>query len=53
MENMVINNIALTKHNDKYTFKVYFKPETIDASYVSFSDQWILIIQVYFILLFQ
>lgn len=36
MENMVINNIALTKHNDKYTFKVYFKPETIDASYVSF-----------------
>ena len=36
MGNMVINNIALTKHNDKYTFKVYFKPETIDESYVSF-----------------
>lgn len=36
MGNMVINNIALTEHNDKYTFKVYFKPETIDESYVSF-----------------
>lgn len=36
MGNMVINNIALTEHNDKYTFKVYFKPETIDESYISF-----------------
>ena len=33
---MIINNIALTKHNDEYIFKVYFKPESIDESYISF-----------------